>query len=95
MLFRSQARQTILKEKENDKITQDVAAAYSVYVDRLQNALRNRPMPHTADNASRLANPNWERIGACEGAFYSNALTCELKLQGVRDWVQKMKVPVE
>ena len=93
--YAKQARQTILKEKENDKITQDVANAHAAQLNRLRHALSTRPMPSTADSAKMPDGTEQEYGSTCTRTFYSNALEDVIKLQVWQNWAEKQGIPVQ
>lgn len=85
----------LLKEKEHDKTTMDVANSYSAELARLQHSSTSKVRSPT-DNTSAVVISNGQRVGTCEGTvFYDNAMKCELQLKHIRIWVVEEHIPVK
>ena len=97
---RAEAAETKGKQ---DEITFEVANNYSNELIQLNAAiarLRHNAAPNvavcaTADSAGGIDATDRQRSGACEGTeFYGNALKCELRLKGFREFVIRQNLPV-
>ena len=100
---RIQAQQSHQKEVEQNETTKAIQDDYSAEraalfakLDRLRNINASRSaVSAPSGNACPTIDPDWERTRACGGTeFYRNALDCELKLKGIREWVIREHIPV-